>query len=268
MKNNKFLNLVSSDFYKVSKLKSTYIALAIMFFMMLIGFAAIVALQKLDTESTLVFGKDFLFSALSDANIGLFIAIIAGIFIGKEFSDGMMRITVARGHKRVQIYFSKLLVMITMVFAYALIMIIIAGIFTAIIGYGQPFDGHEFGLIMRCLAFEILALISSASIFVMFAFLLRSSGSTIGAAIGFYLVISIIVTALTVVATTVADSNPDKAAALINASTFLPYQQSSIASSYGTLTTTEIVSAIVMPIIYTAISSIIGCLTFIKRDVK
>lgn len=268
MKNNKFLNLLASDYYKVSKLKSTYIALAIMFFMMLIGFAAIIALQKLDAESTEVFGKEFIFSALSDANIGLFIAIISGIFIGKEFSDGLMRITVARGQKRIQVYFSKLIVMISMVFAYALIMIIIAGIFTAIIGYGQPFNGHEFGLIMRCFTFEILALISSASIFVMFAFLLRSSGSTIGAAIGFYLVISIIVTALTVVATTVASSDPDKALALINASTFLPYQQSSIAASYGTLTTTEIVCAVVMPIVYTVISTVIGCLTFIKRDIK
>jgi len=266
-KNNNFLNLISSDYYKLSKLKSVYIGLAVMFLMTVINFASLWVI-KANIDDMVITGKDYLFSTISTANIGLFVAIICGIFIGKEFSDGIMRISVARGIKRIQIYLSKLTVLISLVFIYSAILLIIGGIFTAITGYGFDFNGHEFGLIMRMFAFELLALISSVSIFTMFAFLLRSPGSTIGATIGFYLLISIITTVFSVIGSAYIESDPNKYQLFNEICYFLPYQQSSIAMSYDKLTTIQLVSAILMPIVYTLISNIIGIATFIKRDIK
>lgn len=270
-KNNSFLNLITADLYKVSKHKSIYIALAVMFFLLLVSFASIWVLTNADLGDTeiSISGKDYLFTSIESADIGLFIAIIAGLFIGKEFSEGMMRITVARGAKRVQVYFSKFIVLICLVVVYSIIILILGGIFTAITGYGQPFNGAEFGLVMRMFALELLALISSTSIFTMFAFLLRTPGSTIGAAIGFYLAITIITSVLTVIAEGYIGSNPAKAQSILQAAYYLPYQQSAVSTSYALdIETSSLIPTIIMPIVYTIISSLIGCLSFIKRDIK
>lgn len=269
--NNSFNNVLVSDFYKLSKHKSIIIALIVMFFLVLINWAAFWVSDKLidpaeNPDAYLLIGtsKDYLFNTISNGNLGLFLAIIAGIFIGKEFTQGTVRNLIGRGIDRKHFYLSKLLSLTTLLFAYMCILLIVGGIFTAFKGYGEPFTGAQFGILMRSFALQFLTLISSVSIFVMLAFLCRSSGSTIGACIGFYLVISILSSVLSVVGA-IDQANTQTLEAVCY---FLPYGQSTIAASSKDLTTIQIVAVIVMPIVYTALSTIIGLVTFEKRDIK
>lgn len=273
--NNSMANVLNADFYKVSKLKSIYIGAAIMFVLMLINFAvywytlsvANSILDEFEREGMLALigaGKDRLFQSSALIDIGLFIAIILGIFIGGEFSNGTIKTAVARGGNRVQIYFSKWLTMATLVVAYSLYALIIAGILTAIKGYGEDFTALQFGLLVRSTVLQMLVNLSIGSLFVMIGFLCRSAGSSIGVSLAAYILISVIITVISVI---VSVSGGD-AKWLTELISFLPAQQLSSACNSGTYEIGELMKVIFVPIGYIGLSSLIGCLSFIKRDIK
>lgn len=271
MKTNEssMMNALKADFYKISKLKSVYIALGIMFLLTILNYILYWITLSLDMPVQQA-GKSVLFSFSSAADIEFLVAIICGIFIGKEFSNGTIRTQIARGGDRVKLYFSKWITFMSLIVAYAMIMLVLSGILTAIKGYGMPFNGKEFGYLMRSVVFQLLALMSSTSIFIMLAFLCRSAGSAIGTSIGFYILVGVIVAIVQIVVTINADENAimNSVTQIDNATWYLPLQQLSGACYAGEYTTENILQLIFMPIAYTAVSTFIGCYTFVKRDVK
>ena len=198
LSSNSFVNTLRADLYKLGKMKSVYIAAAIMFGLILIAFTSIVVLSRFsdaDNESEIMalFGSSLLFGFAKTAYIDLLVTIIIGIFIGKDFSNGTVRLSVARGANRLEIYFSKLISIIVLVFGYLVGSLLVCGILTAIIGYGEPFTTLIFARLMRTFGLAFAAIIGSASIYIMIAFLTRSSGAALGASIGIYILIEIVV---------------------------------------------------------------------------
>ena len=136
-KTNSMSNVMLADYYKLKKLKSVWIGLIVMFLLLLLGYCAYWAGIKIvesrpinpaDPEADIM--KDqtiaylgtirtaMLYGSTSTVRIELFVAIIACIFIGKDFSCGATAIYTARGTKRAQTYFSKLFSLITLFVAF------------------------------------------------------------------------------------------------------------------------------------------------------
>lgn len=279
MNKNNITCALSSDFFKLRKLKSVWIALIIMFCLILISYAAYwIGVQTIDSLDwsdideidgleakaqmldTLQKLKDtLLFGSTSTASIEFLMAIIVCIYIGKDFSSGAVALSTARGTKRREMYFSKWIMCVCLFVAYSIFALIVSGIFRTFDGESALATG-EFAMLMRNFALQLLCGIATISIFVMIAFLARSSGSSIAITIGAYVLLNIVISIIATIVT-----SPD---ASEEWTYFFPLQQMNIACTYGKFTTAQTVAVIVMPIAYTALSTFIGYFTFEKRDIK
>ncbi len=278
MNNNSFAYTLSSDFFKLRKLKSVWIALIVMFTLALISYAAYWAGAKY--FASLDFGdgtyvrqqeamdllaqmrKALLFGSASTVQVELFVAIIACILIGKDFSSGSVALLTARGEKRINNYFSKWITIYVLYVAYVCFALVISGIFYAIDGKGGAFTGEEFGMLMRNFGLQLLCGMASVSIFVMICYLARSTGPSIAISLCSYILLSIVIGLITTIVGIDGKEHSDAW------TYFMPFKQTAIASMYGKLTSTQIVAVTVMPVVYTAVSMLVGCFTFDSRDIK
>lgn len=128
----RFLDIFASDGYKISKMKSLYIGIAVMALLVFVSAIAIGSLTALVSDSdtgsfdpetgtvtgvpedtinsiTSDYGISMLAAAPSSAGALLLVAIIAALFMGAEYSSGMMRLYVGRGAGKMANYLSKLL---------------------------------------------------------------------------------------------------------------------------------------------------------------
>ncbi len=278
---NSMSNVLVSDFYKLKKLKSVWIGLIIIFCMLLLSYCVywigvnVVESGVIDpnnpeaeaikTETLAMLGlfrKSLLFGSTSAVSIELFVAIVACIFIGKDFSCGAVAINTARGAKRAQTYFSKWISLVTLFVAYACITLIFSGLFSAFDGRLGTFGGAEFATLIRNFALQLLCGIASVSIFTMIAFLTRSSGAALATNIGIYVVLSLVISLINIIVGINGKENTQVW------SYFMPLQQMQIATETGKLTTTQIVAVTVMPVVYSVLSTLVGYFTFEKRDIK
>lgn len=266
----RYNNLLTADLYKLGKLKSVIVAPIVMLLLILVQYGlfwaqfkaysgAEIPAELLEYVST---GRSMLFGASSYINLGLFMAIFCGIYIGGDFKDGTINTLVARGADRVQVYFSKWLTMVTLACGFILGSFLLCGIFSGATGYGAPFDGAEFGLLMRSLVLQLLVGICSTSIYVFIAFTARSQGATIGISLGLYFISGIVIAVLILIGSATG------AEWLTHVGDFLPSQQLSTATSYNHLSTTEILEVVFVPIGYLVLSCGLGVLGFVKRDIK
>lgn len=274
MKTNSFVCSLKSNFYRLSKLKSIWIALAIMFGLILLSFAIYwftlnIIPQTIDgdyfalqQETVLSQGRSLLYGSSSTISLELFVAIIACILIGNDFAGGFVSIMSAKGTSRATTYFSKWLTLIILAISYVLFGVIMSGIFYSFTTYETAFTALDFGYLMRNIAMQILSAISIVSIFVMIAFLTRSKGSSMAMSLLSYILIDIVVSLISAILVVTTENYSD------TWTYFMPFMQMDVACTVGKLDTTKIIAGVVMPIVYTAISSIIGYFNFERRDIK
>lgn len=291
MKKNDFALILSADLFRLRKLKSVIVGLILMFFIIFLTFAVcwigtnlanrvdvgegtpnengvivdangdpVVTQQEKDQLIALFDGmnKESLMASGSVASIELFVMIIVCIFVGKDFSNGTMRLAISRGTSRVNAFFSKWTSMAILVTAYSIFALVVCGILYSF--KRGAFTGQDFGILMRCFFLEWLVNLSTMSIFLMIAFLCRSSGSSLGVSIGLYIVLEIALSIISTV-TELSGGNTDWMM-------FMPLQQMSVASSSATYSATELCAVIIMPIFYTLASIGVALGTFLKRDIK
>ncbi len=270
MRNNDMACLLKADLFKLKKHKSVWIGMIVSFAVILLSyciywlgltFVDANANDPLLTLSFLDMGRGILAGYSENGMVPFLVLIITCIFVGKEFSNGTMRILVSRGANRVRLYFSKWLSLACLIAVYSVFTFLICGIFTSFKGYGIDFDAHQFGLLMRCFFLQLLCNLGTMSIVLMLAFLIRSSGGSLGAAIGAYIALSIVLSIIAVTSVATKGMSTE----WLN---FMPMQQSEIASSLEKLSASDICAVVIMPIVYGALSTVIGLLTFLKRDVK
>ncbi len=293
MKNNDFAMCLSADLFRLKKLKSVIVALILMALLILLTFAVcwigsnlisrvdVVESADGDLGGVIVdengnagisqeektamiamfdeMNENSLMASGSIASIEFFVMIIVCIFVGKDFSNGTVRLNVSRGANRTHIFFSKWLTAAILVTFYSVFALVMCGILYSFKNSGT-FRAHDFGVLMRCFSLELLVNLSIMSVFLMIAFLCRSSGSSLGVSIGLWLVLEI---AMSVISTVVEISGGATEWMM-----FMPLQQMSVAISTAKLTATELCAVIIMPLVYMGASIGIGLGTFLKRDVK
>ena len=142
---------------------------------------------------------------------------------------------------------------------YILANYIFSGLFSIMIGYGTEFTANEFGTLIGRMALQFLSVLAYSSVFVMISMLIRKSGGAIGLSIGFYIVESLVISAV-VLAASVAGKTGLKEVSNAFLSTCL---SSTVAS---TLSKETILICTFVPIAWILISSLISVLTFEKRD--
>lgn len=267
-------NVLLSDLYKLKKLKSVWIALIIIFALIFftysaywIGMRTATMVDDPETQAQMLalfdeLHSSLLFGTYSIGGIELFIAIVACIFIGKDFSCGAISIQTARGVSRKKTYFSKWLTLVILLVGYICFSLLISGVLFAIDGKSASFEANDFAILMRNFALQILCGIASVSMFTMVAFLTRSSGSAIGTCVGAYIVLNLLIGIITAVVGITGKATSSEW------TIFLPLQQSDLAGTNAKLGTTQLVAVIVMPIVYATASTLIGYFTFEKRDIK
>ncbi len=277
IKTDGFACALKADLFKLRKMKSVWIGLAVMFALMLVLFSVcwilIAILNKMtpidpseamEQQSTLFalsqLCDTFLASFSDTASISLFIAIITCLFVGKDFSNGAVRLQVARGANRTQLFFSKWVTLSILVVAYSAFAILVCGIFTAFNGYSVQFTAQHFGWLVRNFFLQVLCNISTMSIVLAIAYLCRSSGASLGATIGGAIALSIVFGLVASVGALGGGS--------IEWINFMPLEQTSIAGIMDKFTTSQLCAVIIMPIIYGAIAITVGLLSFLKRDIK
>lgn len=275
MKTNSFACSLKSDFYRMSKLKSVWVALALMFGLILLSFAVYwftlnVIPNSIDgnfyvvqQRTVLTQGRALLYGSTSTISISIFMAIITCIMIGSDFSGGFVSIMSAKGTQRATTYFSKWLTLVLLAIGYVLFGVLLSGIFYSFATYDTAFTAQDFGYLVRNIALQILAIVSLVSIFVMIAFLTRSKGSSMAVALLSYLLIDIVIGIISAVL--LISKGEDYS---VTWTYFMPFMQMSVASTIGSMESIEIVAGVVMPLVYTAVSSLIGYFTFAKRDIK
>lgn len=146
----RFFGLVSSDLMKLSRMKSVYIGIAVMFFLTLVialaqgAFSSL--LQGLPSESGEAIppaaaeeiGMTFVFMLLnaapSSTGVYFLIPIIAALFIGSDFSSGMSRLYVGRGVHKTELYLSKFIVVTLLFVVYTCIAFAMAAVAAKVSG--------------------------------------------------------------------------------------------------------------------------------------
>jgi ABC-2 type transport system permease protein len=186
--------LLKADWYKLLKMKSFFICA----FICLALAVANVLMQNYSVESMKEAIADaarqgqtlepWMSTDLSASNqlagsfgmIGaLFSSIVISIFAANEFGFGTMKNTASQQFGRYKIYLSKLIIsgIIAMIF----VLLYAAGSFlTGMIlwGFGNPQPGF-FPEILGIIGLQLLLNLAYASVFTMFAFLIRSTGGTV-----------------------------------------------------------------------------------------
>lgn len=126
----RFLDIFTSDGYKISKMKSLYIGLAVMALIVFVSALAVGGLVSLISGTDVVYvdpetgestdvpeeiydevradyGIGLLQGAPSSAAALFLVAIVAALFVGADYTSGMMRLYVGRGAGKAENYVSK-----------------------------------------------------------------------------------------------------------------------------------------------------------------
>jgi len=255
------VNLIKANFYKIFRMKSFYICGCL-------GIAVAV-LYLLSVNSQLgdlppaLFGYTGVKALMYGVTAGsLFCTIFISLFIPSEFSLGTIKNMISSGKSRLSIYFTKLIMGLFVVAAYTVMPALVAfSLGSFLWGPGELSRGDYLGLI-RMVGLIILAEFAMQCLFIMVGFLVRRSGGTVAINL-----VSIMGTRVFVLP--LIDSLVYKWLKIdtFSSEKYWPYTYSgeflALNISQETLVTGLLVCAAAI-----IISSLIGALTFVKRDIK
>lgn len=277
-------NLLKSDFYKLFKMKSFYvcciISAAIAAVTMILNSAINNMLDSVENMAGVASSKigfeSVLASALSPTG-DWFILVIIGVslFVTIEYNAGTLKNIAARGFKRENIFFSKLIVCIVESFIIALSFAVSDVIF-GMIFIGLPSNGFTDGFFAELLAIygtDILIIAGYSCFIAMVAYLIRSNGGTIAVTLCVHYLIPVVITMFNVT-NMISSETESELEKLVSYSTN-PYGNiayfwigtlgSTVAESYQKGT---IYIPILAALAYMILSCGIGLSVFKKRDIK
>lgn len=258
-------NQLKSEFYRATKFKSSYVAPILITVLILLSFLMMWVL--IDTIESMggtgtELARALIYSSSSNGSLPFFIAILASIFVAGSFSNGSIKMSISRGANRVQLYFAKLITVSTMAVLLCIFSFIVSGILAAILGLGQTITAAEFGNIMAALGKQSLIALAYTSLFTLIATLIRSTGGAVGASIGLFFFSTIVSAILSTIGLTTEKQW------LVDSTQFFLSTQLATASQFPPLQTWELLCVILIPLGYIAVTSGLGLLSFVKRDIK
>ena len=170
--------LLASDFYKLKKTKSFFVCLILLLALAVGGvlishFTYQLAAQGVHPDASLYIKSTFSSDSL------LFTSIVVSLFVACEFGFGTIKNTASRGFGRCGIYGSKLIVSCFISVVYFLLYAAVASCLAAILwGFG-PVDSSYWPQLLGTLGLEILLILADTSVFVFVSSLIRQTGGAI-----------------------------------------------------------------------------------------
>jgi len=259
-------DILRSEFYRTSKIKSIYIAPVLIVLLLIVTFAVFDAFAgqfdgaEIPQGILNLSGKGFIVQALSNSMATTFLAIIVSILVAGSFTNGAVRTYVTRGANRISLYFSKLITAFTVAAALSLFCFFVSWILSLVFGYSV--NSSDIPLILESMAIQLLVIFGFASLYTFFAFLIRSTGGTIGLSIALIIFVGI---AQGLIAILAGLSGNDWISDLLQI--FLSTQLST-AMGVGALETWQYLCVTLIPLAYIAVPTALGIWSFKIRDIK
>lgn len=136
-------------------------------------------------------GREVFFTSFGAGVIEIFIVILAGTLVAKEYSKGTIRNTIAYGNKRYKYFLSKVMsVSLSSIICFLTMVLTSTIIGSFLFDWGNEFNSDEIMMIIKSLVCAILIIISVSTIMVFIASILKSNGVTI--AIGMVVFVMVI----------------------------------------------------------------------------
>lgn len=261
------INLLRSDFYRLFRSKAFYICVVIWTFLFAIGaFLAkwlndiVAKSQNIDTVPELSFhsGIAYGLTVFNDSNMSLFMAIYIAIFVTAEFTHGTMKNSVSKGFSKIQIYLSKFITMSGAVYLTMLILFL-SGLITGTIVSGNFLDTSEDFAIkaIGMIGMELLLYAAFTSVFVMIAMIIRNNGGTIAVNIIGMLFAPFIYQLIDVF------FSPAKSFSQYSLQNNIIFAHYNIEKTSG-----DILTTILVGVVFLVVSMTIGLFTFKNTDIK
>lgn len=134
--------------------------------------------------------KETFYGAFGSGVIEIFLAVLAGAIVAKEYSSGTIKNTLAYGNRREYYYISKLISISTaLVILLALMVAVATVVNTFIFGWGETFTFYSFINIIKVFISATLVGMATASLMMLLATIFKSNGSTIGIGICIFVVL-------------------------------------------------------------------------------
>ena len=257
--------LIKSDFYKILHTKYFYVCavLSVLMSMLFVhGYYKHIA-ETYDVYASLLNINSV--SAIYQGIRGfeMFAVIAISLFIPGDFSHGTIKNIISSGASRISIYFSKMIVSLTITLFYMLISIITSFTMGSIIWEVGEYTRDVYIDLLQSLSFYLLANIALISLHIMVGFLIRKSGITIAINLGIPVVEPFVFAFVDH-----AIQNWLKIESFTSCFNYLASTYISKALSFSSLTNNEITTGLIVCGSYILISALIGIITFKRRDIK
>jgi ABC-2 type transport system permease protein len=169
-------NLLKVEFYKLKTSKTFYFTAFLNLLQGIIIYAFSENLKVMSGKKSLI----FMFDMQSALALGILIGVFASDYIVTEFTSGYIKNLISYGHKRISIFISKSIVYYMGIIIISFIApVIMAGINTAINGYGEAINFNSLMFLLRLILIMSLVYIAIGSISVLAAFSSKSVNITI-----------------------------------------------------------------------------------------
>lgn len=264
-------NLIRADIYKFLKSKSFLVctiisiglAIASVFLMDFAKNAMTMVSNGAEVTTQAMYGTldaSHQMGMSVNGNTPLFMAIFLSIFVGMEFNLGTIKNVATKAYSRTQIYISKLIVsflgtlVITAITAAAFVLTALA-----LWGFGNPESGFAVHT-LQMYGIEMLIHLAYASVFIMIAMLVRSSGVAIAVSICLQQFVGLGISLLEFVVNKVFDWD-------VTLSNYL-LSTNMTAVATKELTGELMLRSTLVALVFLLGAALIGIITFRKRDIK
>ena len=264
-----FSNIIKADFYKLKYSKWVWILPLVYFSLIIITYGIFYWITKIDmseimddpdmTEFLDLTKKGYLVLAPNSSNFCMGFVVVASIFITREFRNGVTKLRISRGNNKVELFFSKFILLAGVTIVYTIAMYLLSAILSLCFFGVLDLTGTEIWRVFRSILLSSLVNVSIVSLAMMISYLIRNIGGSIAVNIGVVLVQSV----LLALGMMVEENHPVQYAMRA-----LPANLVSSCGSLGEYDLTMMTLIIVVPIFVIAASIIVSCLTFKSRDVK
>jgi len=227
-----------------------------------------------DEEAALMMGmmqidaKTMFFSAFSAGNnFGMILPILFSIVLCKDFSQGTVRNKILSGRSRREIYLSSFIVTSAVLIASILVHAVMTlGFSLLLMDYqSEPFSASDFGYAIASVGLWVLAYIAISALVTYLCHAVKNAGVSVVLFFAINLVFTLVGTLLIMGGGMLVD-NPDLTTALINIADAIPF---SATHGLGTeYTAAQVLTTVIASVLLTAIFTLLGMLSFNKKDLK
>ena len=260
----RFFTLIGADFYKMFRSKSFYIIFGVLagYILLDIGFTALanyMLKEILLIEDGSICANPLFADSLSYGNLGLFLVIFFAVFLCSEFRTNTIRYKVSTGYSRICVYFASL----AFTYAVALFGVALCCIINAAVGIPVLGWRHTTADMQNAL-YAFFALLPFLAVVHTLAYSTKSLGITLGVGLPVVIILPGILGIISLFTQYSAGVEWFTRIVFVALQQYIPQALQAGSEVFPYLA----LNASLCYILWTALFIAIGCLCFIKQDIK